>query len=212
MRYLLTLTLLGLVIAGCSSRPNASEPASKEVPQNNRDIANVAPEGKLTEAVPTKIGPPLPVTTANPTAILVTPIQGNTPVPSTPTPVPTGDWKTFTSAALGITVNYPPDWSVAEEADGATFTSPKGATIQLTQSTANPDNNEFKIGNQYCTSRTNQHGQTADVCVDNASFTYTANFALQKADGSTQRVTLATKTRTAGDVFETMFNTLQPAK
>src|SRR5512142_123612 len=112
MKYLLTLTLLGILIAGCSSRPNASEPAAKENSQNNRNSANVAPEGKLTEVVPTKIGPPLPVTTANPTAILLTPVQGNTPAPAATNPVSTGDWQTFTSAALGVTVKYPPDWSV----------------------------------------------------------------------------------------------------
>ncbi len=212
MRYLLIVVLLGLVLAGCASQPNTSAPAAKGVPPNSPNIVNVAPEGNLTETVPTKLGPPLPVTTANPTAILVTPIQGNTPVPSTPPPVPAGDWKTFTSTTLGVTVNYPPDWSVAEDANGATFTSPKGATIQLMQGAANPKSNEFKIGNQYCTSRTNPQGQTAEVCADNASLTYTATFTLQKADGATQQVILLTKTRTVGDVFEAMFNSLQPTK
>lgn len=211
MRYLLTMTLLGIVVAGCSSRPNTSKSA-KEISPHNPDIANVAPEGRLTEAAPSETTSSLPVVTANPTAIPLTPIRGNTTAPSTTNPVSTGNWQTFTSAALGVAVNYPSDWSVAEEADGATFTSPNGATIQLKQGTANPNNNEFKIGNQYCTSRTNEHGQTADICVDNASFTYTAKFTLQKADGSTQWVTLMTKTRTAGDVFEGMFNSLQPAK
>jgi hypothetical protein len=212
MRYLLILALLGLALAGCSPRPNASGSATKEVSPNNRDIANVAPEGKLTETVPTKIGPPLPVTTANPTAILLTPVQGNTPAPAATSSASTGNWQTFTSAVLGVTVNYPSDWSVAEEADGATFTSPKGATIQLKPGIANPRSNEFKIGNQYCTSRTNQYGQTAEVCADNASLTYTANFTIQKADGSTQPVLLMTQTRTVGDAFEVMFNSLQPVK
>ncbi len=211
MRYLLTMTLLGIVMAGCVSRPNTSKPAAKDVPPNSPDIANVAPEGKLTEAVPTGTVSSLPVMTANPTAIPLTPIQGNTSVPSAGNPVSTGGWQTFTSAALGVTVSYPPDWSVAEEPDGATFTSPKGATIQLKQSAASQSSDEFKIGNQYCTSRTNQHGQTADICVDNASFIYTAKFTIHNADGSTQILILMTKTRTVGDVFEGMFNSLQPA-
>ncbi len=209
MRYLLTLILLGIFIAGCSPRPNA---ATKEASPNNRNIANVAPEGKLTEVVPTKIGPPLPVTTANPTAILLTPVQGSTPAPVATNSISTGDWKTFTSTVLGVTVNYPPDWSVAEDTHGTTFTSPNGAMIQLKQGTANSNNNEIKIGNQYCTPRTNQHGQTAEICADTTSLTYTANFNLQKADGSTQQVALVTQTRTVGDIFEAMFNSLQPAK
>ncbi|HSB01089.1 MAG TPA: hypothetical protein VLE49_10595 [Anaerolineales bacterium] len=211
MRYLLILTLLGIAVAGCSAQPGASKPAAKEVPPNNPDIANVAPEGRLTEAIPSETGSPLPAVTVQPPAIVLTPIQGNTPAPAPTKPISPGNWQTFSSAALGVTVNYPADWSVAEETDGATFTSPNGTTIQLKQGTANPNNNEFKIGNQYCTSRTNEHGQTANICVDNASFTYTANFTLQKAGGATQVVTLTTKTRTAGDVFEAMFNSLQPA-
>jgi hypothetical protein len=210
MKYLLILTLLGIVFAGCTARPNASNPAKKENPPNNPDIANVAPEGRLTEAAPSEATSSLPAITTPPTAILLTPIQGNTSAPAATNSVSTGDWQTFTSAALGVTVSYPPDWSVAEETDGATFTSPKGATIQLKRGTANPANNEFRIGNQYCTSRTNAHGQTAAICVDNNSFTYTANFTLQKASGSNEAVTLLTKTRTVGDVFEAMFNSLQP--
>ena len=73
----------------------------------------------------------------------------------------------------------------------------------------NANNNEFKIGNQHCTSRTNEYGLTADICVDNASFIYSATFALQQADGLTQGLILMTKTRTAADVFEGMFNSLR---
>ncbi len=206
MKYRLTLVLLGIAIAGCSSQ------STKEASSNNRDIANIAPEGRLTEASPTEATSSLPVMTANPTAILLTPIQGNTPVPAPTDTLSTSNWKTFTSATLGVSVSYPPDWSVAEAAEGATFTSPKGAAIQLMQGTAHQRNKEFKIGNQYCTSRTNQHGQTATICADNASLTYMANFTIQKADSSTQQVTLVTKTRTVGDVFEAMFNSLQPTK
>src|SRR5512143_780165 len=99
MRYLLTLALLGIVIAGCSAQPGASKPAKKENSPNNPDIANVAPEGRLTEAVPSEAASPLPVMTAQPTAIPLTPIQGNTPAPAATNSVATGDWQTFTSAA-----------------------------------------------------------------------------------------------------------------
>lgn len=211
MKYLLTLTLLGIVVAGCASQPKASESA-KDISSDNPDIANVAPEGRLTESVPTEMTSSLPVVTANPTAIVLTPVQGNTPAPSATHSLSTGNWQTFTSAALGVTVNYPPDWSVAESTDGATFTSPNGATIQLITGAANTNSKEFRIGNQYCTSRINEHGQAADICVDNASFTYTADFDIQKADSAAQRVVLMTKIRTVGNIFEAMFNSLQPAK
>jgi hypothetical protein len=208
MRCLLTLVLLGSALAGCSSRPDVPE---KGTSPNDPDIANVAPEGPMTEEVnPDEADSSLPGMTANPPPILLTPVQGNTPAPSTRGSTLTENWQTFTSSALRITVNYPSDWSVEEQTDAVVFTSPTGTTIQLTETTAATDNNEFKVGNQYCTARTNEHGQTAEICVDNASFTYTANFTLPMKDGSTRTVMLITKTRAAGDVFEAMFNSLQP--
>jgi hypothetical protein len=45
--------------------------------------------------------------------------------------VPEGGWKTFVSATLPVTVDYPPDWSVREEATGVTFNSTRGATIHV---------------------------------------------------------------------------------
>lgn len=210
MRYLLTLVLLGIAITGCSSQPGTDKSA-KDVHPGNPDIANRAPEGHLTEEVPPdKTASSLPVTTAELPPILLTPIQGSTPIPVTTNSASSEDWQTFTSSTLGVTIKYPSDWSEAEEKDGVTFTAPTGAIIQLKDAATTANNNEFRVANQYCTSRTNEHGQSAEICADNASFIYTAKFTLQKADGSTHWVTLITKTRTAGDIFEAMFNSLQP--
>jgi hypothetical protein len=76
----------------------------------------------------------------------------------------------------------------------------------------NADNDETRIGNQYCTSRTNSHDLTADICVDQSSFSYTAKFTVELADGSTRWFMLTTKSRTTGDVFEAMFNSLRLVK
>ena len=82
MKYLLTLALLGIVIAGCSSQPNADK-SGKEISPNNPDIADKAPEDRIIEeATPGEAGPSLPVMTASSPAIILTPIQGNTPEPS----------------------------------------------------------------------------------------------------------------------------------
>ena len=212
MRYLLTFLLFGIVIAGCSTQSSASE-ARRDIPSDNPNIADVAPEGRLTEVTPSKDpDSSLPVMTVNPPPILLTPIQGDaTEAPMDENSAPPANWQTFTSSTLGVALNYPADWSAAEESKSVTFTSPSGATIELKTDVANIDNKEFKIGNQYCTSRTNEHGQIADICVDQAAFTYTAKFSLQEANGSTHWVTLLTQTRSAGEVFEKMFNSLRPA-
>jgi hypothetical protein len=212
MRYLLVLILVGIVIAGCSSRPEADEPA-KETAQDNRGIPDIAPEGRITEeAVPNEADSSLPVMTADSPPILLTPVQGNATPPSTPNSPSLQNWQTFISSALGIAVDYPLDWSVAEETDGVTFTSPQGTTITLQAANAVRDSNETGIGNQRCTSRTNSYGLTADICVDQASFIYTAKFTLLLADGSTRWFMLTTKNRTTGDVFEGMFNSLRLVK
>jgi hypothetical protein len=108
-----------------------------------------------------------------------------------------------------VSLAYPPDWSAVEEADGVLFTSPSGTTIQMKADPSSVDNDKFRIGNQYCTSRTNEHDLTAEVCADTLSFIYTAKFTLPKTDGSTQWLTLSTKTRATGEVFEAMFNSVQ---
>ncbi len=206
MRYLLTLAFLGVLISGCSP----SQPNPPAAPTKDPDIASIAPEERnIDEATPEGNDSHLPVMTAKSPPIILTPIQGDATTPSAPNSLSTENWQTFTSSTLGVTLDYPPDWSVAEEAEGVTFTSPTGGMIQLKADTANTRNNELKVGNRRCTSRTNQHDLTAEVCVETISFLYTANFNLPKADGSTQRVTLLTQARTVGEIFDAMFNSVR---
>jgi hypothetical protein len=218
MRNLLTLILLGTLLAGCapaSITVSATQDASSGVPsQGNQKIMSVATEGRFTEEAPTEDpGSPALVMTVNSPPIVLTPIQANiTPLAPTLEPSSTDNWNTYSSAALGVTVNYPPDWTVTEQADTATFTSPQDATINLQAANPGGANNEFRIGNQYCTTRTNSHQQTARVCADNASFTYSATFTLQAAGGSTHGVILITKTRSAGTIFEAMIDSLRPTQ
>ena len=209
MKYILTLTLLGMAVAGCSSQPDP-DVSVEETTQSNPDIANIAPEGRFTEEVPTgETDSSLPVMTPNAPPIILTPVQGNATTSSPPNSLTTENWRTFTSSALGVSLEYPSDWLVMEEADGAIFTSPSGGIIQMKADTSSMNKDEIKTGNQYCTSRTNEHNLTAEVCADRISFIYTAKFTLQKADGSTQWLTLSTKSRATGEVFEAIFNSVQ---
>lgn len=209
MKYILTFTLLGIVIVGCSSQPDGDASVT-ESSKSNPDIANIAPEERFTEELPTRqTASSLPAMTPHAPPILLTPVQGNDTTSSTPNPISTENWQTFTSSALGVSLEYPSDWSAVEEADGVTFTSPRGTTIQMKADTSNVNNDEFRTPNRYCTSRTNKHGLTAEVCADRTSSIYTAKFSLQKADGSTKWLTLSTKNRATGEVFEAMFNSVR---
>jgi len=208
MKYLLTFALLGIAISGCG-RSQPKPPASAT---DDRDIPNIAPEDRaIDETTPGATEAHLPVMTAKSPPIILTPIQGDATAESAPNSLSTAGWKTFSSSSLGIALDYPQDWIVAEDSEGATFTAPNGATIELKAGPASPKSNELKTGNQRCTSRTNGHDLSAEVCVSTASFFYTANFNIQKADGSAQPVILLTQTRTVADVFEAMFNSVRLA-
>jgi hypothetical protein len=209
MKVFLTISVLGMLIAGCASQPGSGS-STEEVVPNNPVISSSTTEVKVIQSAGTGIAlTALPVMTVNAPAIMITPIPGNHPTPSTPNSISPQNWQPFTSAELGVTVDYPADWSVSEDAGVAAFKSPAGVVIKLNADRANPDKNELKIGNRYCTSRTNKSHLTADICVDNAAFIYTAKFALHLADGSTHWITLSTQARAAGNVFEAMFNSVR---
>jgi hypothetical protein len=207
-RFVLAV-LLAFGLAGCSSASRIHE-TTTETPEGNRGIPDIAPEGRITEVfVTNEADSSLPVMTADSPPILLTLVQGNATPPSTPNSPSLQNWQTFTSTTLGVAADYPSDWSVAEKTDGAIFTSPQSTTILFEAVETNADNNETRIGNQYCTSRTNSHDLIADICVDHSSFSYTAEFTVELADGSTRRFTLTTKSRSTGHVFEAMFNSVR---
>lgn len=206
MRFLLTLILFGIVTASCSP---ASQKTSSNVPAGNINIVSVATEGAVAEDASNATNSPSTIMTVNSPVILLTPIQGNVnPVP-TPVSPSTAGWKTYTNSTLGIALDYPPDWSVTEQSDGATFTSPQGTTILLKASKADTSSNEFKVGNQHCTSRTNAHGLAAEICGDTIAVNYSATFTIKAKDGSTQLLSISTSTHETGTVFEAMFNSVR---
>ena len=203
MRFLLTIILIGTLISGCTTSPSSNS--------SNTNIASVAPEGKVTEDAASGVEPLSPglVMTVNSPAIQLTPIQGNTSTPSTPTPHSTKDWQTFTSKTLGIALDYPVDWSASEQVDGAIFTSPLNSVIELKVANVNGNGNEIRIGNQRCTSQTNAYGLVADICVESGPFNYSAKFTLKSLSGSEQWITLTTTTRNTGEIFHAMYNSVR---
>ena len=214
MRYALTLVLTGIVLAACSSVPNANKQqgTSSALP-NNLDLASIAPEGKVTDdGAPNEADSSSPIIamTVNSPAIQLAPIQGNTSTSSTPVPLSTENWQTYKNAALGIAVDYPTDWAITEQGDGAIFSSPANTTIQLKITTTN--SNEIRIVNQRCLSQTNAYNMTVDTCVENSPFSYTAKFSIKSLNGSAQWLNLMTTARDTATVFHAMFNSVRPQK
>jgi hypothetical protein len=218
MRTLLTLILTGLLIAGCSPAAHAPLPVQPAATDKswvgNRGIASVATEGPFLSMVPpneaTSVSTP-PGLGANGSPIPLEPIQGNSvsPAAATTTPISTSGWKTFTITSYRAAVDYPPDWSVADQADGAVFTSPGGATIQLKLVRAS-GGDDFLQGNQRCIFRTNPYGLTASFCVvGGSSFNDGAAFTLKMSDGSMEVLGLSTTARDTVEVFDAMANSVR---
>ena len=130
--------------------------------------------------------------------------------------VPEGGWKTFVSATLSVTVDYPPDWSVREEATGVTFTSAQGATIHLNRIetgvlSAEDFLHEHWLPHTRCSARTNAYGIAARVCFDTLAGSYTADFVVKTSHGPAQLLSLAMPSRGDLAMFNAMLASVRPA-
>ena len=130
--------------------------------------------------------------------------------------VPEGGWKTFVSATLSVTVDYPPDWSVREEATGVTFTSAQGATIHLDRIetgvlSAEDFLHEHWLPHTRCSARTNAYGIAARVCFDTLAGSYTADFVVKTPHGPAQLLSLAMPSRGDLAMFNAMLASVRPA-
>ena len=187
MKKLLTITLLGCLLAGCAASP-----------------ASLAPAARFTEE-PATPAPAQIIITVNPTAILLSPLQAQTPFP-TPTPAPksAADWQTFHSAALGVSLDLPASWSVTQQPGELTLLAPDGITI-LVKKIQPGGPSEIRTGTERCTSRVNAHNQTAQVCVNSTVFSYSAKF-------SGLGLILIASSRAAAAVLEQLFDSVQPGQ
>ena len=130
--------------------------------------------------------------------------------------VPEGDWKTFVSATLPVTVDYPPDWSVREEATGVTFTSAHGATMHLNRIetgvlSAEDFWQEHGLPHTRCSARTNVYGIAARVCFDTLAGSYTTDFVVKTSQGPAQLWSLAMPSRGDLAMFNAMLASIRPA-
>ncbi len=203
MRFLISLILVGFVIAGCSS-PSQMNSAASEPSENTNSPVNSSgdPFQKATASQDSASSAPLAVT-VRPPSIYVGPAQG-TPPADVPTPpaVEPGDWQTFTSPDLGVSVDYPSSWSVDYRDRTATFTSLQGQSIRLQVAEA---------GNrQDCATLINSHGLSVDACVDTSTFTYSAKFSVESKDGSSSQLMLSTTGQAALEVYNQMLDSLRP--
>lgn len=151
MKHLLTITILVFIVAGCSSAPPQNEvvsnAANAETPHStfsgSTGMDNAVTDNSATEQ---------PTTALQPMSITAGPPM----LPVLITTMPSEGWQSFTSTSLGVTMDYPSDWSVIEQTDGVTFTSPRGKTIQLQVITTSSDNADSGNNNRQCATLINK--------------------------------------------------------
>ena len=129
---------------------------------------------------------------------------------------PEGGWKTFVSATLSVTMDYPQDWSVREEATGVTFTSARGATIHLMRIetgvlSADDFWHEHWLPHTRCSTRTNAYGIVARACFDTLASSYAADFVVKSTHGPAQLLSLAMPSHGDLAMFNAMLASVRPA-
>ncbi|MBI5300944.1 MAG: hypothetical protein HY868_02315 [Chloroflexi bacterium] len=210
-------------IIGCSAQPTIVPLAKIETPMVLKISTDVpttsaptvasapkSPSPSLTApSTPSRLTPP--ATTIPSPGLTQTP-PAATGVPATQTQasaLPSGTTKTYSNAKLGITLDYPGDWSVTESANGAKFTSPRGETIDLgLVDTHNQLPEDFlietQLPNMRCLNSTNLHGVTIRNCLDTVSFSYTAHLILKLPNGVTRLVVIYMRAKSPNPVFDAM--------
>ncbi len=141
---------------------------------------------------------------------LATPTGVVTAGPATPTG--TSGWKTYSNANWHVAVDYPPDWSVQQTANAASFLFQGRAIVQLAAVPYNPGlDDNIDVPNTLCHQQTNPHGVTLRVCLDTISFSTTAQFTVKAANGAGQALVLSTSRRSGQTaVFDAMLNSVRP--
>ena len=103
--------------------------------------------------------------------------------------------RVFTSNRLGLSVDYPADWTVQEgdPSEPVVFRSKAGETIRLGPMRSDNPREPApgrRGARQACTTNANPHGLTVNVCVDTIQRTRRAEIGVPLTRGGERRVVL----------------------
>lgn len=128
-----------------------------------------------------------------------------------------GRWNTFRSTTWHVALDYPPGWSVTEQAAQATvtFSLAHGATIQLSlidTGDLSPEHflGENRLPHTRCSSSTNAYGVTVRTCFDTLAGSYHAYVVLQPSQGTARLLALTMLKRGDRHVFQAMIASVRP--
>ena len=193
MKRLLISILIGSLLAGCA--PAVQSAAAGSVPANPaQPVTTASPQkgGSVTNHGRIIVNPPH-------APVMAQPVQGGPGMPAQ-------GWQTYISSSLQVAVDYPADWSIKEDANGTTFTSPQGQAILLQggDSHSTPD-----TSGQSCATLVTSYGELANACSDTKTSRYSALFT---EVGSTAWIMLSTVSHENPAVYLQMFDTIRPSQ
>ena len=209
------------IIIGCSAQPLVAPAPGTATRVLQMPEATPTVVALVASPAPTTIASGLPtrstLSSTSPFATIGSSRVTQTPaialsVPSQQTQatmLPVATTKTYTNTRLGIALDYPSDWTVSESADGAKFTSPQGATIDLALVDTQNQSPEYflvemQLPNTRCLNSANPHGVTVRNCLDTVSFSYNANLILKLSNNTTRLVSLTMRGKSPNPVFDAM--------
>lgn len=162
-----------------------------------------------------------------PTATNSAATKGQTAIPTntsgshqlTPTSQPkqlTAGWQQYSNTTMGISIDYPTNWSATENNSEVTFTSPSGDVIHLDQVQASGlSPQEFldqnQLPNTRCSNGKNPQGVQYRSCFDTIALSRSAYLVIKPLQGSPKYFTLSTFARGDLDVFNAMLASFQAA-
>jgi len=204
--------LLATLLVGCAAAASMQNATLAAAQAGNRDIVSETSTPVMEAGVKntTSASKPMKVT-VKPPRIPIGPGKG-TPGLSMTTSIAPAGWLTYTRATLEVVVPYPADWLVTEQVDGATFTSPQGDMIQLTEVQNESAGAQSEKKDLQCATIINSSGLAAETCVATEPLIYSAKFTLTSNDGSPRQVIVSTIGAGALDIYKTMINLLHSAQ
>ncbi len=213
-RFMSFVILVAATSCSASTGISQSVPPATLVPESATVATFTAtnvpavPNSTTVGTNPTATAPLTPTPFAQATSILLLPTTPSK-ISVPPTAPSTSGWKTFAGTKFQVALDYPPDWTVREDAAGVTFISPQGVMVNLARvETGNvqPETflNQTDLPNMHCLPSVNAHGLNVRNCFDTIASAYIANIIVKSPGGQEELLTLTTRSRGTPEVFNSM--------
>jgi hypothetical protein len=142
-----------------------------------------------------------------------------TPLPTQPlsTPAAPSGWKTYTDVQAGFQIDYPADWTVADQNGVVNFWLEPGPPISLAPVNTGGLSPEVYLANAdmpntHCTQEKSRFGMAYSRCFDTIARSNSAQFLAKDAQGGEKLFSLSAGRSGDMQVLNKMLDSLRPIK